>query len=128
MILKNLLTNTYYISPEIIILFGIFVATLTGVFIKKNSVGTTCNLVILTFIISVYQILSIGKCSTYNAYDIGATYINTPSNWLNPISFNRHQTNPKLKKNTQVEKWIIGFFTIMASIPVALSIWIWLNW
>ena len=52
MILKNLLTNTYYISPEIIILFGIFVATLTGVFIKKNSVGTTCNLVILTFIIS----------------------------------------------------------------------------
>ena len=61
MILKNLLTNTYYISPEIIILFGIFVATLTGVFIKKNSVGTTCNLVILTFIISVYQILSIGQ-------------------------------------------------------------------
>ena len=61
MILKTLLTNIYYISPEVIILLGIFISTLTGLFIKKNPVRTASNLIILTFIISVYQILSIGE-------------------------------------------------------------------
>ena len=61
MILKNLLTNIYYISPEIIVLLGIFISTLTGLFIKKNPVSTINNLIILTFIIGVYQILSMGE-------------------------------------------------------------------
>lgn len=58
MILKNLLTNIYYILPEIIILLGIFISTLVGVFIKRNPFATTSSIIMLTLIISVYQILN----------------------------------------------------------------------
>ena len=55
----NLLSNIYYILPEIIILLGIFISTLTGVFSSKKSLHNVIIIIISTFIISLCFILSI---------------------------------------------------------------------
>lgn len=58
MILKNLISNIYYISPEILIIIGIFISTICGV-ILKNNVRIISNLIILTFIGCIFQIINI---------------------------------------------------------------------
>lgn len=56
---KTLLSNIYYILPEIVLLLGSFIATLTGAFIRKKSFYTVTNITIVTFIISLYFTLTI---------------------------------------------------------------------
>ncbi len=58
MILKNLISNIYYISPEILIIIGIFISTIYGV-ILKNNVRVIGSLIILTFAGSIFQIINI---------------------------------------------------------------------
>ena len=50
MILKNLISNIYYISPEILMIIGIFISTIYGV-ILKNNLKIISSLIILTLVL-----------------------------------------------------------------------------
>ena len=54
--LQNLISDIYYFSPEILIIIGIFISTICGVFLKNN-VRIVSNLIILTFIGCIFQII-----------------------------------------------------------------------
>jgi NADH-quinone oxidoreductase subunit N len=55
--LQNLYKDIYFISPEILMVFGIFAALLLGTFTKSHSFKVAANIILITFIISICQIV-----------------------------------------------------------------------